>query len=358
MVWFLRSLFFLTLSNLLALSHLTAQVQFLAWSDNYFEVSSYLGRATAERFNSFQFNISGQGANITRWKIGVRVLEPIVPISGGPNRSGKSFPSERISLQWTLDDNQSNFSLSGIGASRNPIKLQSSSEVMLIESAGQPLASYGSHFVQYRLFGLLRIDPGKYLEEFLSAERYTYIKYRIPLMVNLYDSQGNVLGSQRMNYEMQMPPNLSDGEMVDVKPDFGFYFSPQSSTTSLEFRNSKDYAQGVSLTIHEALKVNSATDFEIRVKSIDSELRGGNSSFMPLSILSVQVLPGAGSIIQSNPRTVISQQEAILATCLSSDKNIERTFHLDYRAKPSSQQIQGLSMGSYQVSILYLFLPR
>ncbi len=343
---------------LVNLGQLGAQVQFTVWSDNYFQVSSYLGRTTPERFNSFQFNISGQGTIVPRWSIGVRVLEPIVPISGGPNRSGRAFPSERISLQWTLDDNQSVFSLAGIGASRNPIKLQSSSEVRLIESSGQPLASHGSHYVQYRLFGLLKVEPGKYLEEYLSTDQYRHIKYRIPLVFTLYDAQGKVLGMQRVNYEMQMPPNLSDGGMVDVEPDFGFFFSPQTATANLEFRNSRDYAQGVSLTINDALKVNSATDFEVRVSSMDSEFRGVNSSFIPVSILSVQLLPGQGSIIQSNPRTIISQNESLLASCLSSDKGVERRFHLEYQAKPTIQQIKGLSMGSYQVSILYLLLPR
>ncbi|HAL51680.1 MULTISPECIES: hypothetical protein [Sphingobacterium] len=338
---------------------LVAQLRFSVWSDNYFEVTSYLGKTTPDRFNVFQFDLNGLNVNEKNWSLAVRLLAPIRTIAGGKNRSGNTFPVDKISLRWTGDNNEANFRLDGIGASRTPIILQNSNDVLLINRAKQPISSNGNYYQQYQLYSALTVAQGKYLDDYLSPDQYTYLKYRVPLLFTLYSESGKVLGTQEINYEMQLPPRLSDGGMVDMEPDYSLEIAADAANATLQFSTQKDYMQGVSSLVANAIRVNSITDYELRVKSVDSELVRNGGGTLPLSTLSLQLTAGTGiNRIRSNPKVFLTTQEQVAVSAASVDKKQAQTFNVEYKANLTADQVSASKSGSYSVSLFYLLIPQ
>lgn len=360
---YLRARFYIVFSFLfLSVSWGKAQVKFTLWSDRYVQVTSYLGKSTVPRFNTFQFEIGNQdvNVNIPNWSLSVRLLAPILPVSGGPNRSGKPFPANKIGLRWTEDDNQSHLNLNGIGASRNEIFLTSSGEVFLIEKSRQPLRGRNNQHTLAQLFGMMNIVQGKYLDDFVSGvNEWTHIEYDIPLQFTLYEVNGKVIGYQYVNYKLHINPKLTDGGAVDVEPDYSLQLDPGAMDASLRFFTPQHYSDGVQIQADNAIRVNSSTDYELRVKSIEPEFVLASGSTLPLSILSLQVFPvaGNGNTI-TNPKIQLSTAEQVAYAGRSKDKNVIRYFNIQYEARFTRSQTLTSRQGNYTVSLLYLLMPK
>lgn len=339
----------------------TAQITFGLWSNNYIELTSYLGKSTDPRFNTFQFQMGNQGdITIPNWSLSVRLLRPIQPISGGVNKSGKPFPADKLSLRWTEDDNKSLLNLNEIGASRNDIFLTNSGEVFLIENSQQPLRAQKDQYSSALLFSMLKVAQGKYLDDFVSGvNEWTHIEYDIPLQFTLYDVSGKVIGNQYLNYKLHIYPKLTDGNAVDVAPDYSLQVEANAMDASLQFFTRQHYTEGVKLLVENAIRVNSNTDYELRVKSIDPEIRRISGDGLPLSLLSLQLIPtvGGGNTI-NNPKIALSTVEQVVYSGQSKDKNVIRSFNLLYEANLTRSQSLTARPGSYTVSLLYLLMPK
>ena len=336
-----------------------AQLNFRVWSNNYFEVSSYLGKQTINRFNTFQFDITGSNYNLANWSLKVHLTGPITIISGGPNRSRNPFPPQKISLNWTEDSGDGNFNLNGIGASRNKVYLQDPFvEVPLISNAQRIIKTNGSSSALYYLYSMVQVESGLYLDDYLSPTPYTYLKYRIPLQFTLYNSQGIAQATENINYEMQFLPTLTDAHLVDVNPDYLIELNHPESAVNLIFQNENHYKNGVSTTVSNALRIKSKTDYEVRIKSVETEINKLSGGSLPLSVLSVQLLPGLGATnITANPLVILSNTEQIVINGNSNNKNTERNFDIKYQANLNASQYTKPS-GAYEVSIIYLLLPK
>lgn len=338
-----------------------AQVTFTAWSNNYIQITSYLGKSTEARFNTFQFQIGSQGnINIPNWSLSVRLMQPIQPSSGGPNKSGRPFPADKISLRWTEDNNESTLNLNGIGASRNDIFLANSGEVFLIDKSNQPLRSRSNQSFTAQLFGMVKVAQGKYLGDFVSGvSEWTHIQYDIPLQFTLYEPSGKVIGYQYVTYKLQINPKLTDGDAVDVEPEYSLQVDAGAMNTSLQFFTREHYTEGVQHLINNAIRINSNTDYELRVKSVDSEIIRAEGGALPLSVLSLQILPTAGSgATISNPKIQLSTQEQVAYAGKSQDKTVIRNFNVQYEANLTRPQALTARPGNYTVSLIYLLMPK
>ncbi len=345
--------------GILSILPATAQLRFVAWSNEYVEVSSYLGKETPERFNTFQFQLNGNNIDVKNWSLSVRLLAPIEVVEGGPNRSGKSFPADKISLKWRVDDNHAQTNLRNIGVSLNDIFLQNANEVLLINRSKTPIHSYGSYYSVFTLFGSLKISAGKYLDDYISMDQYTSVKYRMPLLYTLYDEQGKILGTQQIFYVLHILPRLTDGNLVDVEPDYSLTIGTEATNATLSFVSDQDYTQGVSQVLTNAIKVHSMTDFELRIKSLEPEFIHNEGGAMPLSILSLHLTPGQGARpIVSNPVVVLSTDEQVALSGTSENKKNAQYFNLGYKASLTKQQVLSSKPGTYTVSLLYLLIPR
>ena len=346
---------FLLISNY----SLLAQVRFSAWSNNYIELRSYLGMQTLNRFNTFQFQVSGQHTFIPQWSLTVRLMEPIRVISGESNRGGKEFPAEKISLYWTEDNNDPDLFLQGIGANRNPIPLQSHGEVKLIDHANQSLSSHGEYHRNFQLYNALKIEPGRYLDKMVSASPYHHLRYKIALLFTLYNQEGVSLGTAPLEYVLQISPRLTDGHLIDIEPDFSIRFIPEASRVSLRFSTSEDYKEGVRFQASNALRITSNTDYEVKVKSMDSHFVSEKGTTLPLDILTLKLMPGQDAVHSGVfPKISLSANEQTLCYGQSADKDVARYYHLEYEAKLKPEQLMQIKKGSYDVSILYLLMPK
>lgn len=330
-------------------------MQYSVWSTNYIYLNSYLGFQSPERFNTFQFSIDNINYNKNNWSLSVRLLEPI-KIINGTNRSGQPFPADKISLAWTSDNGDPNFRLSQIGASFENIVLPSSGEVFLINKSKQPLSTWGKYYTVYQLFGKLIIKQGRYLEDYLNTDKYAHAHYNFRLLYTLYDSQLQTIASQIVPYDLHIPPQLSDGHLVDVKPDYSILINPEMQEVNLSFKNLIDYQQGVSKQIQSALVVNANTDYEIRVKAIEDEIRSPLGESVPLNWLKLQFLPSQNTSGTVMP-FILSTVEKTAFTGSSKDKNMDRYIDLKYEISLPPSAIKKLKIDTYSVSLLYQLLP-
>ncbi len=338
-----------------------AQLTFHAYAtESYYPITSYLGKEGIERANGFQFDINGPQVNVNKWSLSVRLASPVQITDNGPSKSGGVFPMNKISFRWTVDNADPNMNLQNFGANLNEIILQEGNEIMLIDRARVPLHGRGKNYVQILLNSTLKIAAGKYLENYQSAvSKWAYIKYKVPLVYTLYDEQKNVLGMRQIDYLIQIAPDLTDGHMVDVEPEYSLVLGTEAANATLRFLTTKDYLEGVSLNLENAVKVNAKTNFELRIKALDPELMRAGGATLPLSILSTKLTPSTGAKpVLSNPEITLATTEQVLLSGTSIDKKDAQYFNLNYKAKLSPSQLGTVKPGDYSLSVLYLLLPK
>lgn len=323
---------------------------------SFYQVTSYLGYQTLERSTVFQFDIDDAAYNLSKWSLSVRLASPVTIREGGPSRSGKMFPLNKLSFTWNMNNYQK-ISPQSIGVNTGEIILNEASEVFLVTNSQAPLTGFGQFLIENHF----RVLQGKYLDDYQSGlDQWTYITYNIPLVFQLYDAQKKPVGvAQPVLFNVQIAPKLTDGNMVDVEPEYSLQLGPEASNAILRFVSTKDYKDGVSLLLKDAVKVNAKTNFELRVKALDTELARTGGGALPLSILSTQLTPGTGARpVTSNPVIQLSTTEKVLLSGTSVDKKNAQYFDLNYRAKLTPEQVTSVKTGEYSLSLLYLLLPK
>ncbi|NGM74216.1 hypothetical protein [Sphingobacterium sp. SGL-16] len=332
-----------------------AQMQYSVWSNNYIFLSSYLGYQSPERFTTVQFSFDSTPYSQSEWSLSVRLLNSI-KLESGTNRSGKDFPAEKINLRWTGDNNDRYMRLPSIGATLEPLVLPASGEIFLINRSRTPLNTDGRTSALYQLYSQMTIAQGRYLEDYLSPDPYTHVTYRFQLLYTLYDNQNRIIGTQIVNHSLQMPPNLTDGHLIDVEPDFSIAVNPRMDEVNLSFKNLTDYKQGVSVQIPSAITVHANTDFEIRVKAVESDMISQGGHVLPLSIIKVSLQNETNSTGTTTPVT-LSNSEKVVLRGNSKDKNIKRYTGVKYEVNIPNNILKNLTLGTYSVSILYQLMP-
>lgn len=344
-----------------ALSPVKAQVAFHAYAKtSYHEVSSYLGKEGPVDGTVFQFDVPNANTNLKNWSLSVRLISPIQIVDGGPSKSGKLFPLNKISFRWTIDNGNQHMNLQNFGVNFNDIILQEGNEIMLIDQPRAALHGRGQSPIQVLLYGTIKIASGKYLDEYQSAiSQWAHIKYRIPLLYTFYDEQRRVISTRQIEYQVQILPRLSDGNLVDVEPEYSLQLGADAANATLRFMHAKHYTDGVAISLDNAVKINAKTNFELRVKAVDAELSRNGGGALPLSALSTQLTAGSGARpIISNPVLTLTTNEQVLLSGSSVDKKEAQYFNLHYKAKLTPAQVLSVKPGDYSLSLLYLLLPK
>jgi hypothetical protein len=332
-----------------------AQMQYSVWSNNYIFLSSYLGYQSPERFTTVQFSLSTPQYSQSEWSLSVRLLNSI-KLESGTNRIGKDFPAEKINLKWTGDNNDPFMRLQSIGSTLEPLVLPRSGEIFLINRSRTPINTNNRTSALYQLYIQMTIAQGRYLEDYLSPDPYTHVTYRFQLLYTLYDNQNRIIGTQIVNHSLQMPPKLTDGHLVDVEPDFSIAVDPRMDEVNLSFKNLTDYKQGVSVQIPSAFTVHANTDYEIRVKALESDMISPSGNVLPLSIIKVILQNETNSTGTTTPVSLSTSEQVVLRGT-SKDKNIKRHTGVKYDVNIPNNILKDLTIGTYSVSILYQLMP-
>ncbi|WP_196937323.1 hypothetical protein [Sphingobacterium pedocola] len=355
----LRCSILLLMGLLAAGKSAVAQLTFAVYSQNYTEVTSYLGRETGDYFNNMHIQYQGTSINFPQWSVSVRLLSPIVP-RYATNVSGKSFPVEKISFRFTQDDNQQ-LTLANTGATRNYVILPPANEAMLIKHAKEPifLQEANNTHRQSTLSFSMKIEGGKYLDQYKNTDIYSPIQYGIPVLYTLYDRNGNVLGAHRVDYTLQIGNNLTDGNLIDVEPNYSLSIGAEASNASLVFNTLRDYEEGVTATYQDAVKVNALTGYELQVKALGNELTSEHGDPLNLAILTVSLSPGSKTkIVRSLPSVKLSNIDQVVLEGDGAGDKSAQFFNLNYRAKFTREQLKQVKSGAYHISLRYLLMPK
>lgn len=327
-------------------------MQFSAWSNNYIYLSSYLGYQSTERFNTFQFSLSSQSYYQKEWSLSIRLLNSIRLKPGSINRSGKDFPAEKINFRWTGDNNDPNMRLQDIGAPMQPVILPSSGESFLINRSRKPLETYGRTSALYQFYNQMTIEPISNLSDYISPDPYTHVYYGFDLLYTLYDSQNKIIGTQTVNYTIQIPPQPADSE-----PDFSIAVAPGMEEVNISFKSLSDYKHGVSLQIPSGIIVQANTDYEIRLKALEGDIVSSTGKILPLSVMKVTLQNESNSFGTVTPAT-ISTNEQVIFKGISKDKSIKRRTAVKYEVSLPPSLLKDLKIGTYSVSLLYQLMPQ
>ena len=153
-----------------------------------------------------------------------------------------------------------------------------------------------------------------------------------------------------------MPPQLKDGHLVDVEPDYNIAVSSDMQEVNLSFKNIIDYKKGVLVHIPSGITVNAKTDYELRVKALDSDIRSAIGNSLPLNIIKVS-LKGESSTTGTSSAVQLSTTEQIAFRGTSKDKNIKRPMGVYYEVNIPAENLKKVVMGTYSVSLMYQLLP-
>jgi hypothetical protein len=301
----------LSLVLLLAGQFLYSQISYYSWINSYLQINSYDGNTNPDAYTAM---LSGNGNfNVPFWRLSAKLKQPIMT-----NDGLYTMPGNKVSLHPVSSSGQAYPNpvptISQIGMPLNVV-LQQGQEVFLVPKSNAPLYNQPSQqngYYSLQLKFSLSVMGGAYLGSYPS-----WIKFYAPVEFTLYDQYNNVIGRMDHNFELQIG-TLSGVPPVDA-PELSLTFAPSAQNALLEFNNIDDYTNGVSVTYNNALIVKSNTNYQIKLKSLQSQFTSSygntipidavkmslssavpNTSVFPISLSAVSQLVARGNATQGN----------------------------------------------------------
>lgn len=319
---------------------------FFGWSNNYFSITSYAGVTSPE---AFTLRLDGNGTvSLPTFRMSVEVKGPIM------NGYGQTFPTEKLSLQpirtYGVVNQNSIPTIPQIGM---PLKtaLRTSGESFIIPRSQAGIynqASGGNPYYNFHVVWNLVVEGGSYL-----GELKPYSEFLVPLVFRFYDEK-NKMQIFETFYKLQI--GYLTGTPPQPSQNYSLVVDASAVNALLQFQTKKDYVEGVSATYPNGLKVNSSTEYVIKVKSLQSTFLSDRNNTLPLNTVQVKVLPVSGQNATVNPinLSTVSQQ-------IASGKATQGTsvfYDIQYTTKPNDQQIIIAESDQYKTTLQYEITPK
>lgn len=263
--------------SLLALSFFcSAQVSFTSWINSYMQINSYNGNNNPEAFTA-TFAANGN-LNMPYWKLSAKLKQNITSENGQYTIPGNKLSFQPVSTSGQAEPNPIP-TISQIGAPLN-VFLQESTEVFLVPQSNAPFYNMptkpnGYYNLQIK-YGLTLIG-GAYLGGYPS-----WTKFFAPVEFTAYDQHNNIIG--RMNHTFQIQIGTLSGT-PPVQQEFSLKINTNAANGLLEFKSMQDYNEGKSVTYTNGMQVTSNTNFQIKVKSLQSNLTSSTGDTIPVNAI-------------------------------------------------------------------------
>lgn len=319
---------------------------FFGWSNNYFSITSYAG---ATSLDAFTLRIDGNGTlSLPTFRMSVEIRGPVM------NGVGQTFPVEKLSLQPARTYGELNLhpvpTISEIGI---PLKtvLSSVGESFIIPQSQAGIyndAAGGNPYYTFFTVWNLAIEGGSYL-----GDLQPYSEFFIPLTFRFYDDK-NKMKTFETYYKLQI--GYLTGTPPEPSQNYSLIVDANAVNALLEFQTKNDYMNGVTATYPNGLKVNSSTDYVIKVKSLQPTFLSDNNNILPLNTVQVKLLPVSG---QSAPINTVSL--STFSQQLASGKATQGTsvfYDIQYSIKPNDQQVIVAESDLYKAVLQYEITPK
>jgi hypothetical protein len=251
-----------------------SQVSYYSWVNSYIQINSYDGNTNPDAYTAM---MSGNGNfNIASWRLSAKLKQPIKSTDGN-----YTIPGNKISLHPVASSGQGEPgpvpTIPQIGMPLNVI-LQEGQEVFLVPNSNAPLYNQPSQpngYYNLQIKFSLTVMGGAYLGSYPA-----WMKFYAPVEFTMYDKYNNVIGKMTHNFEIQIG-TLSGTPPVDP-PQMSLTFAPNAQNALLEFKSMEDYTNGVSVTYNNALMVKSNTNYQIKLKSLQSQFTSSYGNTIPI----------------------------------------------------------------------------
>ncbi|MEY8760018.1 hypothetical protein [Chryseobacterium tongliaoense] len=323
-----------------------SQVNYSSWVNSYLQINSYNGNTNPD---AYTLTLAGNGNfNLPHWRISMRLKQPIT------SNDGKyTMPANKVSFQSVSSSGQAYPNpvptIPQIGMPLN-VFLQEGQEVFLVPQSNaalynQPATPNGYYNLQLKYS--LNIIGGSYLGNYPA-----WVTFVAPVQFTAYDQYNNIIGKTDHNFQFQIGP-LS-GNPTDF-PELSLKFSANAVNGSLEFKSMSDYANGVSATYSNGLIVNSNTNYQIKLKSLQGQFMSPAGNSIPLETikLTLNSVSGKGNVYP----VLLSASPQLIATG-SSTQGSSVYYDIKYSTGANDERFINAKTEEYSTTLQYEIIPQ
>ncbi|MCD1117763.1 hypothetical protein [Chryseobacterium turcicum] len=326
-----------------------AQVSFNTWTtNNYMQVNSYNGNSNPDALTS-RFETNGN-LNMPYWKISAKLKQAITSAGGQYTIPGNKISFQPISTSGQAYPNPIP-SFTQIGVPPN-VFLQENTEVFLIPQSNAPLYNMPSTpngYYDLQLKYGITIMGGAYLGAYP-----TWTDFTAQIEFTAYDQYNNVIGKKTEVYRFQIA-NLSG--TPPVTQEMSLKVNANVVNGFLEFNSMQDYNNGKSVVYPSGLQVTTNTNFQIKVRSLQSHFQSitGNYS-IPVDAMHVTLQP----LGQNNQVISPVALSTISQTLVKGNTSQGTTYNYDikYFTLPQDMQFINAKSTEYSTSLQYEITPQ
>ncbi len=331
---------------LLIWMHCFSQVNYHSWTNGFISVGSYGGNTNTD---AYTLTLSGNGSlNVPYWRVSARLTQQIASTDGN-----YTFPANKISFSPVSTSGtaypDSVPSISQIGMPLN-VMMQEGQEVFLIPQSNAPLYNVYNQNSYYNLQikYALTIAGGSYLGSYPA-----WTTFIAPVQFTAYDQYNNVIG--RIDHVFQIQIATLSGTPPDI-PEMSLKFSANAINGVLEFSSKNDYTNGVSSVYPNALAVRSNTNYQIKIKSLQSKFTSPAGNSLPLEAVKFGLSPVSGNNAVIYPIVLASWPQLVAKGASTQSSSVY--YDINYSTDPNDQRFMNAKTEDYSTTLQFEITPQ
>ena len=324
-----------------------AQVTFTSWSQNHLPINSYNG---ANYTDFLTATLAGNGdINVPNWKISIRLTQPITSANGQ-----YTMPANKVSFQPNSTIGQAYPNpIPGFSAIGSPLSvtLQESGECFLVPQSNAALYNAPISINAYYNLQLrynVTIMGGAYLGTYPS-----WTSFLAPVEITAYDGNNNVIG--KINHIFDFFVGKLSGT-PPITQEMSLQVNMNATNSLLEIKSMQDYNNGTSVTYPSGLKVNSNTNFQIKVRSLNSHLQSNSGNSIPVGSVHIRLQPLTPDNQEISPIRLSVNSQTLAKGNVSQTTNY--TYDIKYYTLPEDEQLINAKPEDYSTTLQYEITPQ
>jgi hypothetical protein len=324
----------------------SAQVNYTSWTNGFISVNSYSGNTNPD---AYTLQLSGNGnLNVPYWRLSARLTHPITSADGNYTMPANKLSFSPVSTSGSAFPNPVP-TVQQIGMPLN-VMMQEGQEVFLIPQSNAAIFNT-SNFNAYYYLQLkysFTIAGGSYLSNYPS-----WTSFSAPIQFTAYDRYNNIIG--RIDHVFQIQIATLSGTPPDI-PEMSLKFSANAMNSFLEFSSKNDYMNGVSTVYANALIVKSNTNYQIKIKSLQSTFTSAVGNSIPLEAVKFGLTPGSGNNATVYPISLASFSQLIAKGGYTQNSNVY--YDINYSTDPNDHRFMNAKTEDYSTTLQFEITPQ
>lgn len=320
-------------------------VTFKSWENNSFlQINSYNGNMSQ---NACTIRFDGNG-NIyePKWRVSAQ-------LKGAITSGAYTFPADKVSLQPVFTTGTASPgpvpTIQQIGMPAS-VFLQVNTEKYLVPSSNAPLSNNSnSNGPFYMEMGFsLTVAGGAYLGNYP-----TWTEFMVPVEMAAYDQYNNLMGKSVIYFKLQI------AQLSGVPPtstEMSLKLGSNAVNGTLEFKTIQDYTNGVSVSYPSGLIVRSNTNYQVKVKSLQSQFISAAGSTLPLDAVKMVLSPVSGNTGSVFPVSLSTSSQLVAKGGTTQSTDVY--YDIKYSTSANDNRFVQAKMEDYATTLQYEITPQ